>query len=478
VKGFVRPRIYTPEKRKLTPRTSSGYEVVKFASTLGVDLMPHQKLALVRGGELLPNGRPRFRVVLVLMSRQNGKTTLTQVLSLQRMASGAAHLVLGTSTNMEYAREAWGAAVDLAQEKLPDMIHPTKSIRRGALDTSLTLTNKTRYKIATATRTGGRSLAVDLGIADEIREHDTWDAWAAMSGATTARPSSQIWALSNAGEDRSVVLNHLRDAAVAYIETGKGDDTVCLLEWSAEDGCELDDTRGWRQANPALGYTIDEATLRSKLGTCPPNVFRTEHLCQRVETTNAAVDESAWRDGADRSMTLDGLRDKVCLCLDVSLDLGHITLAASAIDKQGRGRLEIVKTWSSTMRARHELPDLIAQVNPRAFGWFPTGPAAALVADLRGIRHGHEIKQGEVSAVCMGFAEQVQARRILHNGEELLTAHVISAAKYNVGDGWRFVRNGVGHVDAAYAAAGALHLARTAPARPRAVVLVGRRVSG
>jgi hypothetical protein len=190
------------------------------------------------------------------------------------------------------------------------------------------------------------------------------------------------------------------------------------------------------------------------------------------------VDESAWTAGLDRSMTLDGLRDRVCLCLDVSLDMAHVTLAAAALDRDGRGRLEIVKTWQSTMRARQELPDLIEKIKPRVVGWFPSGPAAALVADWRGLARGQELKSGEVNAVCMGFAEQIQARRILHNGEPILTSHVVGAAKFSVGDGWRFVRNGPGHVDAAYAAAGALHLARTLPARPRAVVLVGRRASG
>jgi hypothetical protein len=63
----------------------------------------------------------------------------------------------------------------------------------------------------------------------------------------------------------------------------------------------------------------------------------------------------------------------------------------------------------------------------------------------------------------MGFSEQVDAHRIAHSGDPLLDAHVSAAEKLSTGDGWRFSRKGEGHVDAAYAAAGAVHLARTLP---------------
>jgi hypothetical protein len=83
-----------------------------------------------------------------------------------------------------------------------------------------------------------------------------------------------------------------------------------------------------------------------------------------------------------------------------------------------------------------------------------------------------EIK-GELTAVCMGLAEQVTAVQIAHSGQELLDAHVGGAERLRRGDAWVFSRKGEGHVDAAYAAAGAVHLARTLPApvgKPRLVV--------
>ena len=61
----------------------------------------------------------------------------------------------------------------------------------------------------------------------------------------------------------------------------------------------------------------------------------------------------------------------------------------------------------------------------------------------------------------MGFAEQVRSHSIAHSGDPLLDAHVQAAEKLHQGDGWRFTRRGAAYVDAVYAAAGAVHLART-----------------
>lgn len=516
--GRTTPRLWTPPKRRLTPKTSRGYACIAFATLLGIELFPWQKWLLIHALELNPDGSYRFRVVIVLVSRQNGKTTLLKVLTLWRMLEDGARVVVGTSTNVEYAREAWSATVELAEARdlrlareraltvlgvdelpeededdillyLPKRDRWVQSVKRGALDTSLTLRPigekgrvKHRYKIASASRTGGRSLSIDLGIADELREHRAkgeltgWEPWAALDGATTARPNSQIYGLSNAGDQGSIVLNHFRESGVAFIETGEGDDTLGLFEYSAEDDCDLLDRRQWAQANPALGYGgITEATLLSK-SRLPAAVFRTEHLCQGVPTLKAAVDKAAWQTSIDRAGTLDGLRSRTAVSLEVSEDLEHVTLIAAARLDDGRIRCEVVAAWKSPDEARTSEPgrpsysDLIKKIRPRLVGWFPDGPGAVFDVELttaypkdKGRIHGRRLVGTAVTSACQGLAEQVGAARVLHADDPLLNAHVVSASKLQVGDGWRFMRRDAGHVDAAYALAGAVHLARQIP---------------
>ncbi|MEF2735647.1 MAG: terminase, partial [Bifidobacterium choerinum] len=80
--GITEPRLWTKPLRPLTRETSLGFEVIDFAEQiLGIRLYPWQKWLLIHALELLNDGITyRFRRIIVLVGRQNGKTLLVQVL--------------------------------------------------------------------------------------------------------------------------------------------------------------------------------------------------------------------------------------------------------------------------------------------------------------------------------------------------------------------------------------------------------------
>lgn len=469
--GSSEPRLSTAPLRDLTPATSFGFDVISFArDVIGISLDPWQEWLVIHAGELTPDGLPRFRQVLVLVARQNGKTFLLEVLALFWLYIEQVRLVLGTSTNLDYAKEAWEKAVTLA-EHTPALSReiPAKSgIRRANGEQTLTVSSG-RYKIAASNRKGGRSLTIDRLIMDELREHHDWSAYSAAVPATSAVPDAQVWMISNAGDDRSVVLNSLREQALEGSDPRLG-----LFEWSAPDDSEPTDESALAAANPNLGRRISldslmgDALRAKAAGGEQLTSFLTEHHCRHVPLLNAAITPGDWLACLDKG-TLDDVRERVTLCLDISPDMLHATLCAAALLDDGRARVEPVAAWGGpgcTDTLRRELPGLVLRVKPRALGWFPSGPAAALAADMAE-RQGwppqgvtvEEIR-GDVAASCMGFVEQIMTRRVAHSGDPLLDAHVAGAEKLTHGDGWRFARKS-GHVDALYAAAGAVHLART-----------------
>jgi hypothetical protein len=494
--GSTEPRLWTRPLRPLTPATSYGFAVVEFARDVLLEpLDPWQEWLVIHAGELLPDGRPRFRRVLVLVARQAGKTHALKVLSLYWQFVERWALTVGMSTNLAYAQEAWDAAVQTAEstDALSALI-PRNGVRRANGEQCLTTSDRCRYKIAASNRKGGRSLSIDRLVIDELREHHDWSAWSAAYPAMNARPRGQAFAISNQGDDRSVVLDSLRDSALRYIETGLGDDRLGLFEWSAHDGADLEDVEALAQANPNVGRRTDWDTLlgparqAKAAGGEEEAAYRTEVMCQRVRNLDAAVDPSAWlrcrEDG-----TLDDARGRLALCLDLSPDGLHATLAAAAVLDDDRVRVEIVATWDGVGAGDAlcaSLPGWIERVRPQTLGWFPQGPGAALAASLKDRRrpgwppHGVTVSEiaAEGAAVCMGFATSVLGERIRHSADPLLDAHVAAAEKLRTGDRWVYSRRGGGHVDGLYAAAGAVHLARTLPpgvgrqrivrARPRA----------
>lgn len=467
LRGIPEARLYPEPLRPLTPETTEGFAFAEFCSeVLRTPLLPWQDWLAKHALELLPDGSYRYRQILILVARQNGKTHLLKCLALYFMYVRGVRLVLGAAQNLDIAKEAWGLACEMVED-IPDLKFELQKIRLANGEQELMLTNGARYKITAANGSAGRGLSVDLLILDELREQKSWDAWSALSKTTTARPDAITICISNAGDDESVVLNALRESALS----GE-DESLGIFEWSAPDGCDLHDPEGWAQANPALGHTITERTIKASLSTDPPGVFRTEVLCQRVEHLDTALDMGAWRDCSDKEGSLDSARDRVVACIDVARDQKHVTLTAAALQPDGRVRVELVDAWESVDAARAALPDLLSRVNPKVLGWFPGGPSAALAADLKDRKNTVELKAGDVPAVCQGFAEQVTARKVRHADEPLLTAQVAGASKLYSGDGWRFTRKGIGHADAVYAAAGSVHLARTLPKGPGRIRIV------
>lgn len=481
--GSPTPRIFTAPLRELTPETSYGFAVIDFArDVLKTPLDDWQEFVVIHGGELLPNGLPRFRTLLILVARQAGKTFLLRVLTLFWLTQERHGLILGTSTKIATAKEPWDDAV-AAIETVPALsvlMPPGRGARLvgGIRDQNgrecITTLDGCRYMIAAANRSCGRGLSIDRLVLDELREQKNRDAWNAAVPATSARENAQIWCISNQGDDRSVVLNSLYQSAIEGTE-----DDLGLLEWSSPEGADVLDRRAWAAAQPALGGRVPFAAMNSRANTAAAQGgaveadFRTEYLCQRVRTLNGGVNPASWARGA-LSGSLEGVRDKLAVCVDISPDWMHATLCAAAPVSPGVIRVQGIKEWTgpnTTKDLRNDLPALLDQLKPRTFGWFPSGPTASLTADLREPKEGRRngwppagvaiVEIGaEASAACMGFAEQVNSGGVVHSGQQLLDTHILGAEKTK-GVKWIFMREH-GHCDAAYAAAGAVHLARTA----------------
>lgn len=214
VKGNEQPRIFTPPLRQLTPDTSLGYEIIDFAEQiLEISLIPWQKWLLIHAFEVvdLPNNdwRLRFRNVQVLVARQNGKTTLGCVIALYFLYQLEVGLVLGTAQDVSNAEDTWQACVEMAQNN-DQLAEAIKHVWYTNGSKRLQLKGNRDYRVRASNRKAGRGKSADLVLMDELREHQTWEAWAALSKTGMARKNALMWCMSNAGDGTSVVLRHFR----------------------------------------------------------------------------------------------------------------------------------------------------------------------------------------------------------------------------------------------------------------------------
>lgn len=467
--GVVEPRLYTPPLRPLNRRTSRGFEAIDFNRKAGTPFLPWQEWLSVHALELTPDGRYRFRIVLVLVARQNGKSTWKRGVTAYRMFLDDARLVVGIAQELSTAQDQWQQTLDTIEAD-PDLAAELDVVRKVNGQHSFRLHSGARYLIKASNRRAARGLARVAEVNfDELREQQRWDTWSAVSKTTTANPFGMLVAMSNAGDASSVVLNQLRDAALAGL-----DPSVGIFEFSAPDGCELDDPQAWREANPSLGYTISEDAIRTSLTTDPPAIFRTEVLCQRVDSIEDVVDAAAWKATADaRGKLSDYDADRLAVCYEVAEDGNHATLVGATLMRDGRVRTAVIRAWKSAAAARAALPGILDKLEPGLIAWFPSGPTNAHATLFAGRENVLELTGRKQQAACQGLVDVVRARRLVHPGDPLQTAHVAGVRKIlNTDGGFRFERLGGGHTDAAYATAGAVHAALVMPEPVRSNIRV------
>lgn len=459
--GCKVPRIYTPPLGPLTRETTRGYELIEFAEVvLGLTLLPWQKWLAKHALEILPDGTYRFRTVLLLIARQNGKSTFMLILALWRMYGDAAPLVIGTAQSLDIAEDLWTSAVELAQD-IPELADLIEHVDKTNGKKALRLTTGEKYKVAAASRRGGRGLTGDLVLLDELREHQNWNAWGAVSKTTMARKFAQVWGASNAGDLTSIVLRHLRTIAHAPLgnpdnlpalllpaELAEDDDelddeSLGIFEWSARPDRAIGDREGWAEANPSLGYTITERAIASARRTDPEGVFRTEVLCQFVDTMGAGpFEEGTWESARVPKVVRDGAK-AAGYCIDVSHDRKMAHVAVAFWDTEGRIRVEIAASRPGTDWVIPWLTSPKRKIAPQFVTFQAVGaPVSSLAADLEAEEDIGIISwQGSDVPKASGIAfDGIRDGLVTHGDQPALDLAAITAATKTAGDGWMIDR--------------------------------------
>ncbi|WP_175182983.1 terminase [Cryobacterium psychrophilum] len=287
---------------------------------------------LIHALELLEDGQYRFRRVVVLVARQQGKTLLASVLAAWWLyVDSARHpdrvpplkfKVVGVAQNLDIAREPW-ASVKLWCDPKPDTAEESELAIEALQDAtakvsdtngkeSIIALSRAHYEIRAGKNARGKPAARVL--MDEMREQRDWAVWNAVSQTTKSFWNGMLIGFSNAGDAGAVVLRTQRDAATAdiiewetYVDAGimsaeefaNGRDmSLGLFEWSAPEGCDKDDIEGILQANPSIGH--GSMTVQSALADIRGMTdagYRTEVLCQWVSSrVESFIDIKDWKD--------------------------------------------------------------------------------------------------------------------------------------------------------------------------------------
>lgn len=539
--GHAVPRIHTKPLRELhagrhdsfgqmvEAPTSLGFLFITWARDMfGIRLDPWQRWLVIHMLETRPDDRLRFSTGLVLVARQNGKSTLSQLLSLFFMMVMSWPVVVGTAQDLPTAEEVYEGAIALLEDddELASLIAD-----RGKTNGKkfIRLTSGERYLVKAANRKAGRGLSGNFVLLDELREQHNWAAWAAITKTTNAQRNRFILGLSNAGDLASIVLRHLREVAhrqlgdpdgilvlsdvtapsefevetdgapdlLVDVEDGEepGEDqpvtvadltqspvTLFLAEWSAEPGIDRRERLGWQQANGSLGYRgMQEETLVEQVEIDAEWTFRTEVLCQWPSTSLAGpFPPGSWEAGVNtledtpagpRVRAEDRTVGPLDLCIDMSEGRAFTYVAAVGVRPDGKHHVVILAARQGTGWVRSFIMQHADRKRFRYWTGQDSGaPVSGLVKTLVEdgtftLRH-RPWKGGDLMAAFGSLFDAVRDETIRHHRQAVLDMAAGTAVTKRLGDAWVIDRS-ASEIDAAplVAASGAYWLATAPPLR-------------
>jgi hypothetical protein len=435
--GVQTPRIHS----QLNDLPSKGHEMVKFAKEIGMPLMPWQEFVAIHGHKVKPDGRYHHSECGLVIARQSGKSTFMMLRVLTGMFVWGENLQLSSAHRLTTSLETFRQMVSIIESN-DKLASEVKKIRWQHGAEEMELKGGRRF-VVKAANNASRGISAPSSIhLDELREYKDEDAWSSMRYTMMASKNPQVWIYSNAGDQHSIILNKLRERAIAA--SVNPSDTIGWFEWSAEPDAPITLPSGeinwpaFAQANPSLGITIHPDNIKAVIND-PPDIVRTEVLCQWVDTINSAIDAQKWEMCKTDPIPLDP--DKpTWFGLDLSPDRKFGALVATQKLTGERFNLVLLHTWSNDysindLAVANDIAPYVRKYNVQTVAYSKRTaqaiasrlvPAGIPITDMDGAIYAES---------CDRWLGAINSHRLQHGGQEELTQQTLSAAKLPYGDG-------------------------------------------
>lgn len=415
----------TPTRRTL------GRQVAAVARQLGTPLMPWQALVADVGLELLPDGRPAFREVVVTVPRQSGKTSLILSVEVQRAVGWAEPQRIAYS-----AQTGLDASKKLLEDQVPLLERQRKllgisRISRSKGGESVIWSNGSRIVLLAGSVDSGHGKTLDLGIEDELFADVDFRRDQAMIPAMATRRDAQIWVASTMGTGDSLALNAKvakgRGAVEARKTTG-----IAYFEWSAEPEDDPANPATWFKCMPALGRTIGLEGVEHAYDTMSLGEFKRAYLNIPTVADERIIPQTAWDLVCDPNVEATASRFGV----DVNPERSAAAIVAAGIGPV----LEVVDYRPGVTWLAERCVELYRRYGA-PFAVDVTGPAASEIGAMRAAGIPVDVIAAPAAARAAGaFFDRVVSGGVRIRRSRVLDDAVGGAAKLAVGDAWKWGR--------------------------------------
>jgi hypothetical protein len=316
---------------------------------LEVTLMPWQRFTL--DGQLAHvDGELVHRSSLTTTARQNGKTSCLKPLigwwlTAMPIIRGQKQTVVSTAHSLTLASLLFQDLAPLLEEEFGAKLGHSFGRQQA------TMPDGTRWFVRAASPSVGHGLSVDLAVADEL-----WDIGRAaidtgLVPSMRARKSPLLSMWSTAGTESSESLINWREQGLRAIETNSTS-SLFFAEWSAPSSLDAMTPEAWAYSNPALGHTLELATLAAE----SENPDRASFL--RSNNTWVSALKSWLPPGRWAALETDAMPEGGVLAIETSVDDTIYYGLRAALNDDKRAVVEVtfaVNTWQAAVDQAVEL---------------------------------------------------------------------------------------------------------------------------
>lgn len=400
--GVQEPRLrHAP---RVPDERNSWREVVDLAAAYGLNLDQWQQQSLQAILGETADGDWVTPQVGISVPRQNGKGALIEALEL------AGLLLFGEREVVHSAHEYRTAIVGFQRiksyfENYDDL---RKLVRRISISTArefIELKSGQMLRFSARSKSALRGFSVDRLILDEAQELSE-TTWAAILPTMAARPNAQVLLFGTppSPEMNGEVFERFRARGAA------GDEPrMAWLEWSAAEGCDLDEPTTWAEANPALGIRISLDAVRDERASMDDQSFMRERLGMwSASGHQQAIDLRAWEAAADETSKPVA---RLTLAVDISPLRDATAIALAGVREDGRKHVEIVMHrggvgwivgWIVERWKANKIDTVVIDAK---------SPAAVFIDELRKKRVRVTVTDAkDMATACAQFQDAVEAR--------------------------------------------------------------------
>lgn len=434
-------------RRNLEFRTE-GTRAGIIAQALGTPFLPWQQYSADVAGEVWPDGTYRYKVVVVTVPRQSGKTTLMRAVGCDRCMSRDALGCFYTAQTGKDARERWA---DLATQITASPLAPLVRLRRAAGNERVVFPNGSMFRVFAPTAASLHGYTPPLVMLDEAFAHDevTGDGlMGAIGPAQITIPHRQLWIVSTKGTAASVFLNR-------WIAAGRaGAEGVAILEWAAPDGVDIYDPAVWPTYHPGMvelpgrAQLVTADAMHAEAERLPRSEFYRAYGNVETRTASHLISTEAWERLAEKRQrppaSWDGAVGGWCVMP------GGVSSSVVVVWRNSTGlHARVARSGAGVGWVAGAITELRA-AGVRSWAASAAGPAAEVTGELGSPSWVRTLNGQEYAASWGGLMRHLAEPGTLHHdGSEPLAIGAANVATRPMGDSSApSLRNSAGDVSA------------------------------